>query len=201
MNNYTISFCERPVTRGQALDKQVLGKPLSHPFLVLKNSNNQVLKELHGSWSPTFGNKQTSISKIFELTLAGSALIDYDTKLHNIFNELNLKHRPVNRMIASQNCHQYPRAKNEIELKSGSFEEMSYHWGRAQKHAKYIDALRLPYVRYAHGDGVNCQVTMKTVMYTSHLTKDQDIELELGDSGWSSSNKKGGVLLAPSSII
>lgn len=182
---YTISLCERSVKRGQKLDVKVLGKPLSHPFLVLKDFKGRVVSELHGSWSPTFCRKQVALSKFLELFVAGAAVVNQDLKVHRVFNQLNLPHRPVNTMYVYSGVHQYQDAEYEEVLRRGSCDELKACWERGSAFSQYISDLKLPYTRYAHGTGINCQKTLKATMDVAIIGCANDVELNLGSAGWS----------------
>lgn len=180
----SIMFCERGVIRGHVLDNCVLGKPLSHPFLVLKKGD-EVVSELHGTWSARSEVKdnQPAISKKLELSLAIASITGQTPRLSSAFESVFPNLMPVNRMIALQGDRQYRLAERKSLLIDDD-EQAAVTWESMLAVSSKVDSMKLPYVRYAFTpEAVNCQKTMKVVMQSGGIKVD-DLLLELGEAGW-----------------
>jgi len=186
--DYSIFFCERPVIRGRNMDIQVLGKPLSHPFLVLKRGN-EVISELHGTWSAASCNRQTPFAKTLEFSLAAAQITRQAGVLRAAFNNVFPHNNPVNRMCLLTRAGQYDKAVRKLLLQSGEQDIILPKWREAYNLSKLIDSHRIPYVRYAWGNACNCQKTLRAVMDGSALIESEKIVLQLGDAGWSTTQK------------
>ncbi|MBL4803600.1 MAG: hypothetical protein JKY71_01945 [Alphaproteobacteria bacterium] len=183
LKDLSIIFCERGVIRGQALDRRVLGKPLSHPFLVMKDGED-VVSELHGTWSARccVNDNQPKLSKKLELSLAVASITGQAPRLSSVFEATFPKSFPVNRMVELQGNRQYKLAARESELVSG--EETQEVWQHLTSSARVYDAIRFPYVRYAFGaQDVNCQKTMRALLENAEIDTSV-LSLELGEAGW-----------------
>ena len=185
MSCYSVLFCERSVVRHQNMDVRVLGQPLSHPFLSLKNSNGDIEQELHGTWSAKYANKQRRLEMLIEFAnaskKAGTPLSStFAATLTRFFPD----RVPINRMCILNGQRQYQLSEREDTLIEGEAEDIHITWDRLIKSSEEIDKLELPYNRYAFGEDINCQKTMKALLLKSGLIKDHDISLQLGSAGW-----------------
>ena len=179
---YQISVCERPVIRGQKFDISVLGKPLSHPYLVLK-SPDEVIGEIHGTWERAEGYKQTRLAKSIELSIAFASVVGQEANCCMLFNKVSFGQNPVNVVRSYEGEKQYSRAFSEIPVLNGNDEVLDI-WDHAKYIAEKISALKIPYARYGGHGTVNCQTTLRTVMRKAFIPRPDSDQFSLSVPGW-----------------
>lgn len=186
---FDVVFCERPVIRGQALDRFVLGKPLSHTFLALKDESGRVVSEIHGTWSSPQTDHQPRVSKFLELTLSFAKVAGGARQVSNVFKAWASGAMPVNRMVVLSvdgQCNgQYQRAVRRDVVFSGSSQDVARVWENMIDQSRFLDSLRLPYIRYGGEKAFNCQQMLRALIKGTGAFPDEGLVLELGDSGWS----------------
>ena len=189
---YSVELCERPVHRLRALDVRMLGKALAHPFLALKGADGQVVKELHGTWSDAATNSQTKPAQWMEAALAGGAAAEGVVPrtvdaMRYAFNFGASGRVPVNRMVELNGSRHYNSAVARHTVYAPG-DDVSARWDDLVQLAKKVDEMRFPYVRYAIGDGVNCQTSMREILLRSGAFNSVSLpQLSLADAGWSCS--------------
>lgn len=185
-----IILCERPVVRLQNIDQFVLGKPLSHPYLSFLDSNMQPIEEIHGTWGLRNNPRQSKVAKLEEFALTCSHLTGQSQSLLKIFNFATPNFAPVNRMLVIKNRFHFNRALHTQKLFLGDESDLPDIWQEFKITAAKIDKERYPYIRYAKGNNVNCQTTLREVLLASKSTTQECLpNLKLGDSGWTSSER------------
>ncbi len=58
MSNWSIKLAEYPSQFGREDNKELFGKPFSHPFLYISDENGDVVEEIHGRWKNTIRSRQ-----------------------------------------------------------------------------------------------------------------------------------------------
>ena len=166
------------------MDRFVLGKPLSHTFLVLK-SGGSVIGEIHGTWERKAGYKQTRLAKAIELSIATASFLGQGATFSALFNKISFGQHPVNVVRSYEGNKQYHNAHSEIILLEGDANLME-HWDSAVNSAERISDLSIPYARYGFSGTVNCQTTLRAVMQESSIPRPRSGAFSLGVPGWNS---------------
>lgn len=185
VSQYSIEFCERAVKTLRSLDTRLLGRPLSHPFLVLKDGE-RVAGEIHGTVSSASSDKRPLGMLAISFTMWAASLGNSYGSVTRAASRLVPSQLPVNRMVVLRGRHSYPSAVRADKIYEGSDHDVIGKWEMTAHLANVVDKFRVPHHKYALAQGSsNCQVTLRSVMHHGGLIPKEGLELTLADAGWS----------------
>lgn len=182
---WAIHLCERPVKRGDRVNRLILGRPLSHVFLAMTTSTGSIASEIHaGAWAKGETRKLDYSASISEHGFALASLAHAATPLKKIFTLAGFNTDIQLAFHVTFGREQFKPESAVTCLIKDTPHNIGRLWEDMANKALSFNKKHVPYNRFGHdGELQNCQTSIVWLLDETGITI-PPVKFSYATPGW-----------------